>query len=94
MREEVIMQAVNDIDTIARLTEDLHEHHFTNEPDYWEKLKHQYAGMAMQGMMNNSFLVGEFKKDPNNGISDMSNIITKAAVIYATALVEKLKNEK
>ena len=62
--------------------------------DYWEKLKHQYAGMAMQGMMNNSFLVGEFKKDPNNGISDMSNIITKAAVIYATALVEKLKNEK
>ncbi len=65
-----------------------------DEPDYWERLKHQYAGMAMQGMMNNSFLVGEFKKDPNNGISDMSNIITKAAVIYATALVDKLKNEK
>lgn len=65
-----------------------------DEPDYWEKLKHQAAIAAMQGMMNNSFLVGEFKKDPNNGISDMSNIITKAAVIYATALVEKLKNEK
>ena len=65
-----------------------------NEPDYWEKLTHQYAGMAMQGMMNNSFLVGEFKKDPNNGISDMSNIITKAAVIYATALVNRLKEEE
>lgn len=22
-----------------------------DEPDYWEKLKHQYAGMAMQGMI-------------------------------------------
>ena len=21
-----------------------------DEPDYWEKLKHQYAGMAMQGI--------------------------------------------
>ena len=23
------------------------------EPDYWEKLKHQYAGMAMQGIVMN-----------------------------------------
>ena len=61
--------------------------------DYWEKLHHQYAGMAMQGMLNNSYLAGEFRRDPNNGIEDMSKIITKAAVIYATALVEKLKNE-
>ena len=59
---------------------------------YWEKLKHQYAGMAMQGLLNNSLLAGELKKDPNNGIAEMSNTITKAAVIYATALVEKLKN--
>ena len=40
-------------------------------PDYWDKLKHQYAGMAMQGLMTNSFLAGELKKDPNNGIKDM-----------------------
>ena len=63
-------------------------------PDYWTRLEHQYAGMAMQGMMNNSYLAGEFRKDPNNGIEDMSKIITKAAAVYAHALVEKLKEER
>ena len=63
------------------------------EPDYWVKLKHQYVGMAMQGLLNNSLLAGEFKKDPNNGIEDMSNTITNAAVVYATKLVEKLKED-
>ena len=27
-------------------------------PDYWARLEHQYAGMAMQGMLNNSYLAG------------------------------------
>ena len=63
-------------------------------PDYWTRLEHQYAGMAMQGMLNNSYLAGEFRKDPNNGIKDMSNIITKAAAVYAHALVEKMKEER
>ena len=62
--------------------------------DYWTRLEHQYAGMAMQGLLNNSLLAGELKKDPNNGIAEMSNTITKAAVIYAHALVEKLKESK
>ena len=63
-------------------------------PDYWTRLEHQYAGMAMQGMLNNSYLAGEFRKDPNNGIEDMSKIITKAAAVYAHALVEKLKEKE
>ena len=63
-------------------------------PDYWTRLEHTYAGMAMQGMMNNSYLAGEFRKDPNNGIEDMSKIITKAAAVYAHALVEKMKEVK
>ena len=65
-----------------------------DNPDYWTRLEHQYAGMAMQGMMNNSYLAGEFRKDPNNGIKDMSNIITKAAIVYAHALVEKMKEKE
>lgn len=64
------------------------------DPDYWTRLEHQYAGMAMQGMMNNSYLAGEFRKDPNNGIEDMSKIITKAAAVYAHALVEEYKKEE
>ena len=89
MREEVIMQAVNDIDTIARLTEDLHEQHFTNEPDYWTKLHHQAAIAAMQGIMTN--IVGF------ESVRIQANAYDVAAEIansYATALVEKLKNEK
>ena len=52
--------------------------------DYWEKLKHQYAGMAMQGFIsaNRGFNVEE----------DMYNIPYYSELL-ATALVEKLKNE-
>ena len=80
MREEVIMQAVNDIDTIARLTEDLHEQHFTNEPDYWTKLHHQAAIAAMQGLISKEIL-------------DTPDSLSSHAIHYATTLVEKLKNE-
>ena len=51
--------------------------------DYWEKLKHQYAGMAMQGIMANSLFMPYDGKE----IADISNDI-------ATALVKKLKEEK
>ena len=65
-----------------------------HDPDYWTCLEHQAAIAAMQGMLNNSYLAGEFRRDPNNGIEDMSKIITKAAAVYAHALVEKMKEEK
>ena len=51
--------------------------------DYWTRLEHQYAGMAMQGMLSNPAC---------------ENLITKAivkeAVDIATALVEKLKEKE
>ena len=52
------------------------------EKDYWEKLKHQYAGMAMQGMLTNS----DYSETPWDGIAE-------DALRVATALVEKLKGE-
>ena len=51
--------------------------------DYWEKLKHQYAGMAMQGMVRT---IGHDRMYPPEKIAIY-------AVACATALVEKLKNE-
>ena len=51
--------------------------------DYWEKLKHQYAGMAMQAYMIAAH-IGHFSFCEN----DM-----KDCVSMATALVEKLKEE-
>ena len=54
----------------------------TKEPDYWEKLKHQYAGMAMQGLL------------ANHGYKYHASNVAKGAIEFATALVEKLKEEK
>ena len=48
--------------------------------DYYEKLKHQYAGMAMQGLLSNT------------RFNEESDLIG-AAMTIATALVEKLKGE-
>ena len=54
------------------------------EPDYWEKLKHQYAGMAMQGILSNNELYRVICKSCN---------LETAIMERATALVNKLKEE-
>ena len=62
-----------------------------DEPDYWEKLKHQYAGMAMQGILSNQdyckLLIDE------NNVGSFADDVSRCAKDFATALVEKLKNE-
>lgn len=64
------------------------------EPDYWTKLEHQYAGMAMQGMLSNAIGFNEVRKQAaEDGISNLITLIAGAAMEYATALVEKLKGE-
>jgi hypothetical protein len=92
MREETLINAVNDIDTIARLTEDLYDKYYNNEPDYWEKLKHQYAGMAMQGLLNNNDLLITLCNA--NEEVPIRKIVLNNAVIFATALVNRLKEEE
>lgn len=54
-------------------------------PDYWEKLKHQYAGMAMNALL----LTNNIR---NGDLEGMRECNTNAMAI-AHALVEKLKNE-
>ena len=51
-----------------------------DEPDYWNKLKHQYAGMAMQGILSNQNIGAD--------VAYMVNL----SIEVATALVNKLKN--
>ena len=48
-------------------------------PDYWTRLEHQYAGMAMQGL-----IIRDHNIDDIVSISDE----------IATALVEKMKEER
>lgn len=54
-----------------------------DEPDYWEKLKHQYAGMAMQGLLTN----------PKLCEIETSMSIASTATTIASALIDKLKEE-
>lgn len=79
--ENGIKYSLDDIE--LELEESAEENtHIEAEPDYWEKLKHQYAGMMMQTLL----------ADPTCAcISYVSK--AKAAIEYATALVEKLKGE-
>lgn len=57
-------------------------------PDYWARLEHTYAGMAMQGLLSSGKL---------NIIMDNSDVLPEGIAIvsrdFAHALVEKLKNE-
>lgn len=55
-----------------------------SDPDYWEKLKHQYAGMAMLASIVAT-------KDDTYPLTLME--IVEDAELYATALVEKLRKE-
>lgn len=57
-----------------------------DDPDYWTRLEHQYAGMAMQGILSNA----------NHALWDRENNaegIAKSASAIAHALVEKYKKE-
>lgn len=56
---------------------------FDYEPDYWEKLKHQYAGMAMQGLLTN----------PKLCEIETSISIASTANTIASALINKLKEK-
>lgn len=62
------------------------------EPDYWEKLKHQYAGMALQGILSNKELFNTITDGawpPNKYV-----YIAERCDKYATALVNRLKEDK
>lgn len=51
-----------------------------DDPDYWTKLEHQYAGMAMQGMITRNGYVNYTEEE-----------MAKWCLDVAHALVEKLK---
>ena len=64
-----------------------------DEPGYWEKLKHQYAGMAMQGLLSNSAYLQNFLKYSVH-VDSLVKMISTNAIDYATALVNRLKEEE
>ena len=59
-----------------------------SDPDYWTRLEHQYAGMAMQGILSNPESELDYKNDET-----LPQALAGCAAKVATALVETLKNE-
>lgn len=92
MREETMIEAINDIDSIRCMVEDIHEE-ITNTPDYWTRLEHQYAGMAMQGILANiDLLMSLAKKKADDYPAKYT--VAEFAKDCAHALVEKYKKEE
>lgn len=59
------------------------------EEQYWKKLEHQYAGMAMQGIVSNPSIELDYKGDEG-----CIHAVAIVAGKFAHALVEKLKESK
>ena len=63
---------------------------FIDEPqDYWIRLEHQYAGMAMQGILSNPESELDYK-----GYETLPQALAGCAAKVAHALVEKYKKEE
>lgn len=71
-----------DLTTLAEV-----RHMHTVDPDYWTRLEHTYAGMAMQGMLANAnHYLWERTKNYKS--------LVENAAEFAHALVEKMKEER
>ena len=62
-------------------------------PDYWTRLEHTYAGMAMQGILSNPALFKATAKNAEEFGLEVRQALAIDARVYATALVEKLKSK-
>ena len=67
---------------------EFHELEILDDPDYWTRLEHQYAGMAMQGLMSYVEQI-----TPKKGRSFCDEIVDISAKV-AHALVEELKEKE
>ena len=72
-------------------------------PDYWTRLEHTYAGMAMQGLSKKYFKeyrdycagFGDMDEDEAKGaMKDFANAMADVCYYFAHALVEKMKEER
>ena len=61
--------------------------------DYWTRLEHQYAGMAMQSYVSNNVYLREIRemcKEPQ----EMRDLIADLSILLATTLIQKLKKKE
>ena len=73
--EDRVLRALDNLSALNTLAN-------PQEPNYWEKLLHQYTGQFMQAMISSS-----------NYIDVSEEAMADASLRIAHALVEKLKSE-
>ena len=78
------------VDTDLHITYTEGELEFDEAPDYWERLYHQYAGIAMAELI-------KYQKQRNSSIylctaEELAKACAKEASVFALELVKKLKN--
>jgi hypothetical protein len=61
------------------------------EKEYYTKLEHQYAGMAMQGILSGNSIMERIAKLK---VEDLPSLVVDLSIQCAHALVEKLKESK
>ncbi len=64
------------------------------DPDYWTRLEHQYAGMAMQAMLTSPELMQVVTSAKELLTNEYAKRVAVVADRYAHALVEKMKEER
>ena len=61
-----------------------------DDPDYWTRLEHQYAGMAMQGIFSSDIIMEKINRINAEG-DKFGVLIAELSANLAHALVEKMK---
>lgn len=61
--------------------------------DYWTRLEHTYAGMAMQGILSNQTYTKHLL-ETSTSAKDARDIIVDASWYLANTLVKKMKEER
>jgi Ni2+-binding GTPase involved in maturation of urease and hydrogenase len=64
-----------------------------SDPDYWTRLEHQYAGMAMQGICSSDIIMEKINRINTEG-DKFGLLIAELSANLAHALVEKMKEER
>jgi hypothetical protein len=88
----------NDIEIVVyydgknQYTESELEFDVSSDPDYWTRLEHTYAGMAMQGILSNQDYCKLLIDENNKG--SFAEDVSRCASDFANALVEKMKEER
>lgn len=72
---------------------DVKEKSFPKDDAYWTRLEHQYAGMAMQGILGSAGIMERINIMPISG-DKFSSVIAELSDNIAHALVEKYKEKE